>query len=266
MALAIIGSTASGQHGVSAEPWRRALLACGILAPVLYVAMTLFVGLLWDGYSIVSGVPSELSAIGAPTRLLWIWLGVVYAVLMVAFGWIVWKSAPPNQALRVVGALLMASTVVGQFWPPMHQRAVLAAGGGTLTDTLHLVWAAITGIFFMLIVGFGAAALGGRFRIYSIATLVIGLACGAVTGTYASQVQANLPTPGIGIWERISIATFMGWIAVLAIALLRVPYKAATPPAEKRSHDSHSARDAHVGRAVLVSDPPVDEPVGRHAI
>ena len=48
--------------------------------------MTLFVGLLWEGYSVVSGVPSELSAIGAPTRLLWMWLGAAYAGLMVAFG------------------------------------------------------------------------------------------------------------------------------------------------------------------------------------
>jgi hypothetical protein len=225
-------STASRRHIGSAEQWRQALLTCGILAPFLYVAMTLFVGLLWEGYSVVSGVPSELAAIGAPTRVLWMWLGAVYAVLMVAFGWIVWTSAPPNRALRIVGALLIADTVVGQFWPPMHQRAVLAAGGATLTDTLHLVWAAITGVFFLLIVGFGAAALGKRFRVYSIATMVIGLACGAVTGTYASQVQADLPTPWVGVWERISIATFMAWIAVLATALLRAPRGAATadPP------------------------------------
>ena len=123
----------------------------------------------------------------------------------------------------------MAHTVFGQFWPPMHQRAVLAAGGGTLTDTLHLVWAAITGVFFMFIVGFGTAALGKRFRVYSIATMVIVLACGAVTGTYAPQVQADLPTPGVGIWERISIATFMAWIVVLAIALWRAPRAAAAP-------------------------------------
>lgn len=221
-------STASGQHGASTERWRRFLLTCGILAPALYVAMTLFVGLLWEGYSVVSGVPSDLAAIGAPTRPLWMWLGAVYAVLMVVFGWIVWTSAPPNRALRITGALLIVYTVVGQFWPPMHQRAVLAAGAGTLTDTLHLVWAAITGVFFMLIVGFGAAALGKRFRVYSIATIVIGLACGAVTGTYASRVQADLPTPGVGVWERIGIATFMGWIAVLAIAHLPAPHTAAT--------------------------------------
>ena len=207
----------------SAERRRRFLLSCGILAPVLYVAMTLLVGLLWEGYSVVSGVPSELAAIGAPTRPLWIWLGAIYAVLMVAFGWTVWKSAPPNHALRVVGALLMAHTVFGQFWPPMHQRAVLAAGGGTLTDTLHLVWAAITVVLFLLIVGFGAAALGGRFRIYSTATIVIVFACGAVTATYASRLEADLPTPGVGVWERISIAAFMTWIVVLAVTLLRTP-------------------------------------------
>jgi hypothetical protein len=223
--------TASGQHGANAERWRRALLTGGILASVQYVAMTLFVGLWWDGYSIVAGVPSELSAIGAPTRQLWMWLGAVYGVLMVGFGWIVWRTAP-NRALRVVGVLLMAHTVFGQFWPPMHQRAVLAAGGGTLTDTLHLVWAAITGVFFMFLVGFGAAALGKRFRVYSIATMVVVLACGAVTGTYASRIQADLPTPGVGIWERLSIAAFMAWIVVLATALLRAPHTRRLQSAE----------------------------------
>ncbi len=206
---------------VMAGRWRRALLICGILASVLYVAMTLFVGLLWEGYSVASNVPSELSAIGAPTRTIWILLGTVYGVLMIAFGWIVWASAPPNRALRAVGALLMAHTAFGQFWPPMHQRAVLATGGATLTDTLHLAWAGVTGVFFMLIVGFGAAALGKRFRWYSIATVVIALACGAVTGTYAADIEADLPTPWVGIWERTSIAAFMAWIVVLATTLLR---------------------------------------------
>jgi hypothetical protein len=236
-------STAPAETSATLEQWRRPLLSCGILAALLYVSMTLFVGRLWEGYSVVSRVPSELSAIGAPTRLLWMSLGAVYGILMVAFGWIVWKSAPPNRALRVVGALLVAHTVFGQFWPPMHQRAVLAAGGGTLTDTLHLVWAAITGLFFMLMVGVGAAALGKRFRVYSIVTIVIVLACGAVTGTYASRVQADLPTPWVGVWERISIATFMGWIAVLATALLRARNR--RPFGETRQ--GHDSRDRASG-------------------
>ena len=92
----------------------------------------------------------------------------------------------------------------------------------------------------MLIVGFGAAALGRRFRLYSIATVVIVLACGAVTGTYASDVQADLPTPWVGVWERISIATFMAWIVVLAIALLRAP-RGAARSVQATSHENTSA-------------------------
>lgn len=218
---------------------RKTLLVCGILASVLYVAMTLFVGILWEGYSSSSQTISELSAIGAPTRPLWMLLGTVYGVLMVAFGWIVWKSAPPNRALRVVGALLVIQGVFGFFWPPMHQRAVLAAGGGTLTDTMHIAWTIVTSVFFMFTLGFGAAAFGKRFRVYSIATMVIVFACGAWTGTYASQIQANLPTPWAGVWERMNTTAFMVWIAVLATALLR-----ARDPAVARGVDPAARRAA----------------------
>ena len=54
--------TASAETGSTVDRWRRVLLSCGILASVLYVAMTLFVGLLWEGYSVASNVPSELAS------------------------------------------------------------------------------------------------------------------------------------------------------------------------------------------------------------
>jgi hypothetical protein len=200
---------------------RKGLLVCGILASFLYVAMSLFVGRLWEGYSSWSQTISELSAIGAPTRPLWVVLGAVYTVLMVAFGWGVVKSSSHNRALRVAGALLVIQGVFGLFWPPMHQRAVLAAGGGTLTDTMHIAWTIVTSLFFMFALGFGAVAFGKRFRVYSIATMVIVFAAGAWTGTYASGIEANLPTPWAGVWERINTTAFMVWIAALAIALLR---------------------------------------------
>jgi uncharacterized protein DUF998 len=213
--------TASSHNEAGTGRFDQVLLSAGILAPVLYVVMTLFVGMLWEGYSTASQTISELSAIDAPTRQLWILLGAVYSMLMVGFGWAVWKLAPPNRALRSVGVLLMTQAVLASTWPPMHQRAVLAAGGGTLTDTLHIVWTIVSGLFFMVTMGFGAAAFGGRFRRYSIATMAIGLACGVLTGTYASRIEADLPTPWVGVWERLSAAVYMLWIAVLASVLLR---------------------------------------------
>ena len=201
---------------------RKVLLVCGIVSSLLYVAMNVFVPMQWEGYSSASQTVSELSAIGAPTRALWVPLGIVYTLLLTAFGWGVWESARRNRPLRIVGGLMVASGVIGLAWPPMHQRAVLAAGGGTLTDTMHIVWSVVTVLLFVLEIGFGAAAFGKRFRLYSIATMVILVVFGTLTGLDGPRVSANLPTPWVGVWERISIAAFLLWVVVLAVGLLHV--------------------------------------------
>ena len=96
---------------------RRLLLICGILSSLLYVAMNVFVAMQWEGYSSASQTVSELSAIGAPTRPLWVLLGIAYTLLVTAFGWGVWMSARRNRPLRVVGGLMVAYGVIGLAWP-----------------------------------------------------------------------------------------------------------------------------------------------------
>jgi hypothetical protein len=34
-------------------------------------------------------------------------------------------------------------------------------------------------------------------------------------------IEANLPTPHVGIWERINIGAYMLWVIVFAIMLLK---------------------------------------------
>src|ERR1700687_4582000 len=143
---------------------RKILLVCGVLSSLLYVAMTVFVPMQWEGYSSASQTVSELSAISAPTRPLWVPLGTAYTLLVAAFGWGVLASARRNRPLRVAGRLLVAYGVIGLAWPPMHLREVLAAGGGTLTDTMHIVFAMVTVLLMLLAMGFAAAAFGKRFR------------------------------------------------------------------------------------------------------
>jgi len=196
---------------------RKSLLICGILSSLLYAAMNVFVPLQWEGYSSASQTVSELSAIGAPTRPLWVWLGTVYSLLVAAFGWGVWKSAGRNRPLRVVGGLMIVDGVLSLYWPPMHLRGAEF----TLTDTMHIVWAMVTVLLMMLAIGFGAAAFDKRFRACSIATMVILVVFGALTGMDGPRIAANLPTPWVGVWERISIVAFLLWVVVLAFALLR---------------------------------------------
>lgn len=205
----------------------RVALTCGLVSSVIYTAMLVLVPMFWSDYSSSSQTVSELSAIGAPTRPLWGTVGILWMLLYAAFGWGVWKSAS-GRALRNAGGAIFVAAVVGIFWPPMHLREVLAAGGASLTDTLHIVWTAINGVLTLLAMGFTAAALGGRFRVYSIATMIIVLAAGAVTSMDASQLKANLPTPWMGTWERVNIGAWLLWIAVLSAMLSRQPTH-ATP-------------------------------------
>ena len=66
---------------------------------------------------------------------------------------------------------------------------------------MHIVFAMVTVLLMVLAMGFGAAAFGKRFRHYSIATIVTLLAFGVLTGLDAPQLQANLPTPWMGVWN-----------------------------------------------------------------
>ena len=110
---------------------KSTLLYCGILASLLYTGMMTFIR--FEGYSLISQTVSELTAIGAPSRSLWIPLGFIYQVLMIAFGIGLWVSAGTKPSLRVVAG-----------------------------------------------------------------------------------VGANLPTPWVGLWERINIFGFLLWNVVLA--------------------------------------------------
>lgn len=115
-------STTSGRRKA-----RKNLLACGIFSSVLYVVMNVVAAMLYEGYSSVSQTVSELSAVGAPTRMLWVSLATLYTLLFLAFAWCVRRAADGNRLLRIAGNLLLAYGLVGLAWPfaPMHQREVL---------------------------------------------------------------------------------------------------------------------------------------------
>lgn len=200
---------------------RQILLICGILAALHYTAINLIVPQFFPGYSSFSQTVSELSAIGAPTRQLWNELCIAFTVLITAFGCGVWLSAGRSRPLLIAGGLLMAYGLVGIFWPPMHLRETLAAGGKTLTDTLHILFTTVTSLLMMAAMAFGAQALGKWFRFYSALTIVVLLGFGGLTSMHAAHLEANEPTPWMGVWERVNIYATMLWLLVLAVLLLR---------------------------------------------
>ena len=196
---------------------RKALLACGVGSTVWYTGINFYIPTQWGSYSSLSQAVSELSAVGAPTRALWIALCIPYTLMVIAFGCGVLMAAGESRALRVAGAMFVVQGVVGAYWPPMHLRDAET----TLTDTLHIAWTAGWLATMLTAMGFGAAALGRRFRLYTLATVAVFIAFGTLTSMEATRLANDLPTPFLGLWERINMGAAMLWIAVLAWVLLR---------------------------------------------
>jgi hypothetical protein len=213
----MVGSAATRHSMV-----RKVLLVCGVLSSLLYVGVDILASMQWEGYSYVSQAFSELTAIEAPTRPLMVFGNAIpYSLLVMAFAVGVWASAGRKRALRIVAGLLVAYAVagiVGGVIFPMHSRGQTTM---TLTDTLHIV-ATMAGVLSMLLfIGFGAAAFGKWFRLYSIGTILLLILGGTLAGMDGSRLAAGLPTPWMGVTERINIYACMLWVVVLAVALLR---------------------------------------------
>ena len=208
---------------IRARVLRTALLASGIGAGLFYVAGLVLGPGQWPGYSSKDQTVSELFAIDAPSRPLVVLLLFVSGLLALTFGVGVLWSAGRNRALRVAGWALLAVGVVDQFGPffPMHTREVLAQGGSNFSDTMHITLTVVLSVLFLLAMSFGAAAFGRRFRVYSIATILTLLIFGALTSVQAGALALNEPTPWQGVSERVNIAAYLLWMAVLAIMLLR---------------------------------------------
>jgi hypothetical protein len=194
-----------------------ALLLCGVLSSVVHVAVDLFTSAVTPGYSYVDQTVSELSAIGAPTRGLWMALTSVYEPLLLAFAWGVWRAGRGRRWLRASAIMLLGVAATGVTWGffPMHLRG----DDKTFTDTMHVLLTGPQAVFSIGAMAFGAAALGRRFRIYSIATIVALLVGGALTGLVAPAIATGGATPWIGLFERVNVYGYLLWVLILAVTL-----------------------------------------------
>lgn len=199
----------------------RWLLFCGILAAAVYIgadiaAATLF----YPGYDYGAQQVSELSAIGAPSRPFWMIMGYPYTLLLLAFAAGVWQASAGRLSLKATAIILGLFALNGFIWgfvAPMHMRGTTF----TDTDTMHIGFAIAAVVLILGQIGFGAAALGRGFRIYSALTVLAMLVAGGVVSTQVGKIAANEPTPWMGLVERVSVHGAMVWIAVFAAMLLR---------------------------------------------
>ena len=197
---------------------RAVLLTCGITAALCYVATDILGAILYSGYSFTDQAVSELFAIGAPTSHIVVPLFTLSSLLLMVFAFGVWLSSGHSRLLQLMAAMFAGSAIVGMvLWNffPMHMRGAEL----TFTDTMHLILA--TNPFVLVSIALAVAAFRGWFRAYTVTTIAILLLPALFAFQYASEVQANLPTPGLGLGERVAQYAYALWQSALAIVLLR---------------------------------------------
>ncbi len=202
----------------------RALLACGLLYALVYVvANDVIAAQLQGGYSRVDQAVSELSAVGAPSGPFLRAMLPVFTALMLGFAAGVWRAARGSRALRFTSALLFCSAALGVswLWFPMTARVDMVSGPMAVNDVGHLVLSGLTVVLVLLQMGFGAAALGKRFRIFSAVAAVTLLAFGAAMGPMVPGVSAGEPTRWMGLCERIMLGGWLAWLSAFAAVLMR---------------------------------------------
>ena len=208
-------ATPSGNASrVAEEP----LLLCGIGAAVLYVVTDIVAAVTYPGFSYSDQAVSELFAIGAPTSYFVTPLFTASSALLLAFSVAIAFASRGRTALRLLAWAFAASAIDAMaLWNiyPMHMRGEQR----TFTDLMHLILAANPFVLATLIISI--VAFQNAFRRFSVAILGAVLLLSIFGFSYATAVDTNGPTPGLGLIERLGQYIYQLWQIALATVLLR---------------------------------------------
>lgn len=206
--------------------FRKILVSCGIVAPVLYV-VTAIVGaaLRPNDYSHIVNAISELLSNGAPNKAVLDVVFNIYNALLLVFAigaYFAMKNLP--RTCRVAMGILIGIQVLSFSWGffPMDPLGAEATFAGTMHNILGGVVALAT-IIMPILMGLGLRRLDGfnRYAVYSFISSAIIFTSGLMGVILAGQgVQL------FGLFERITIGTYEVWIFVTAMKLLATQQEA----------------------------------------
>lgn len=195
------------------------MLLCGIASPLLYAIADTLAGLQWESYSFRDQAISELGAIGAPSRQLFLALLIPTYLLFLVFGAGVWQSAKGRRKLRITAGLLIAFGAIAITIGPFVSMQLRGAEQG-LAGALHLIEGGVEMLILLTAMVFASGALDQKFRLYTIFTIILMLIFGAWSGMDSPLIEAGMPTPWLGVKERIMWYSYQLWFVVLSIRLL----------------------------------------------
>jgi len=195
---------------------RTVLLGCGVLSPLLYFVCDVLASFRYEGYSYLHQTISELNAFGAPTRPLTIAFGFGIYTALLAFAAGILSSAAGSRTLKVLGGLVAALAALSLWAVPFASMEIR----GSQQGPTHIVSGMVAVLMILSAMGLAAASFGRRFRLFSLAAVLALMGFGVWAGMDGPRIAEGLPTPWVGVKERISAYSYQLWFLGLALTLL----------------------------------------------
>lgn len=191
----------------------------GVVSFLSYTAAVVLSPLAYPGYDWMAQAVSDLSAVNAPSAMLWSQLNALTGVCSVVSITLVcvYMQGKLGKALRIgisLFAAMMWLSAVGYTMFPLTESGY----AGTFQDVMHAV---VTVLVVVLSIVSLAFIIVGGFRGRQYRALAV-LATAALLLMLAGAVGVGVvPAQYFGIPERFSVFAAMGFNAVLGISLFR---------------------------------------------
>lgn len=201
---------------------KKKLSILGIIAPIWYIIIVILGGAITKGYSHTLQAISELTATGSQHKLLLDVLFSAYNIMLMGFGVGLLQYVNGKPSPRLSGKagswfliLIGFLGLLTNLFFPMDARGA----SPTLIGNIHLVLAGLLSlgtISTTLLIGVWFSKQPGKKRFGTIS--FIACAVIVITGGLAAAAAASA-SPIMGIFQRMTIGTFMLWVLILGIKL-----------------------------------------------
>jgi len=193
----------------------------GVLAAITYIVTVVVGAAVYPGYSHLVNAISELTSPGAPHKALLDGMFSIYNVLLLSFGVFLFIYPMPvkKNTIKIAAILLaligLAGLLMYEF--PMDARGTLA----TFRGSIHWVLAGVLSLSTFLaefMVGFATSNIPSLKKIH-VFSLIMG--CITFLSGIVTAIGAQMQFTRFGLIERITIGSFILWVLVFSLFLLR---------------------------------------------
>lgn len=199
----------------------KKLMVFGIASPLLYVGVAVLGAALHPDYSHLSNAVSELLLVGAPNRLLLsLGMGLSSVCMVVGCIAVLVQTRGMGRVFRIAVALLLCTGGSGLFtalvWPqdPIGTPATFA---GMMHIGLVAV-AALSSIVAPVLVAIAVRQRAGWRWFFWLSLICAGL---ALTFGALSPMIIALDIPLMGLFQRMTIASFFLWLIAFFVKLMK---------------------------------------------